>query len=1022
MGDAFGKDEDGSVRQDVLLPISSRPFTTFPNPSTCHRCGLRLIGRIQTFYSQWRIVLLCRECFARIRSAQLCSYCFSLFPESEDSFLDCFLCFRRVHRACVPLHHRNFSHSQLDAVKFFCIDCRPIPKLRGKYPKTSGCSASHATFMAPLISGAKSISEKKVALHAKPKENVTKEKMVGMEFGSREFGAIQLVMEPSNTNLSVSNEKMSVLLHHQPINESEKISRSLFPGKEQCSCDADLKTVDSDSCAHHSKIEDSTRNKSLPEDSLFSEAMLASCPLFNTACIEDLILKETETSIKFLDSIDDGGSSSSEMLPCHSLNTRLNNAKAGDCDGESSPKLQRKSIEAAGQDWSMKKYFRKRWSSGRIIHTNSQSILSNSRLCDPESLDMMKQTSVCSIDSPKNFSLQEKEGSLWFLDSMYAGSNGASASLPCHGMNTWSNSTMPLINCKFGDGGEGSSIIQQSSIHARYSHRTLNNCDAVLSTLDSDSYAHHSKIEDSTRNKFLPEDNLYTESMLASCPLFNTACLEDLILKETETSIKFLDSIDDGGYSSSEMLPCHSFNTRFSNAKPGDCDGEGSPKLQRKRIEAVGQDWSMKKYFRKRWSSGRIIQMNSQSILSNSRLCEPENLDMMKQTSVCSADSPKNFSLQEKEGSLRFPDSMYDGSNDGEGSPKLQRKSIEAIGLDCSLKKYFRKRRSSGGIIQTNSQSNLSNSRFCEPENLDVMKQTTVCSTDSPKNFSLQEKEVSLWFPDSMYAGSNDGEGLPKLQRKSIETVGLDCSMKKYFRKRWSSGRIIQTNSQSILSNSRFCEPKKLDVMKQTSACSAYSPKNFSLREKEGSLRFPDSMYAGSNVASASLPCHGMNTWSNSTMTLINCKYGDGDGEGSSAIQRSSIHARYSHRTRGSGGIVQGKTESILTNGPLFNQNRESCRASSGDFFLKEESPLKFQDCTDNGSNAGCALLPSYSLNDWSYRAVPITKYMFDVGDVDGPSKMQPTSNAKGYRPLKKYFRKNRGSGRIMQKGILNEI
>ncbi|KAK8951776.1 hypothetical protein KSP39_PZI004616 [Platanthera zijinensis] len=355
--------------------------------------------------------------------------------------------------------------------------------------------------MAPLISGAKSISEKKVALHAKPKENVTKEKMVGMEFGSREFGAIQLVMEPSNTNLSVSNEKMSVLLHHQPINESEKISRSLLPGKEQCSCDAVLRTVDSDSCAHHSKIEDSTRNKSLPEDSLFSESMLASCPLFNTACIEDLILKETETSIKFLDSIDDGGSSSSEMLPCHSLNTRFNNAKAGDCDGESSPKLQRKSIEAAGQDWSMKKYFRKRWSSGRIIQTNSQSILSNSRLCDPENLDMMKQTSVCSIDSPKNFSLQEKEGSLWFPDSMY----------------TWSNSTMPLINRKFGDGdGEGSSIIQQSSIHARYSHRTLNNCDTVLSTLDSDSCAHHSKIEDSTRNKFLPEDNLYTESMLAS--------------------------------------------------------------------------------------------------------------------------------------------------------------------------------------------------------------------------------------------------------------------------------------------------------------------------------------------------------------------------------------------------------------------------------------------------------------------------------------------------------------------------
>lgn len=367
-------------------------------------------------------------------------------------------------------------------------------------------------------------------------------------------------------------------------------------------------------------------------------------------------------------------------------------------------------------------------------------------------------------------------------------------------------------------------------------------CDAVLRTADSDSCAHHSKIEDSTRKKSLLEDSLYSESMLTSCPLFNTACPKDLILREIETSIKFPDSTDNGCNTHSEMLSCHILNTCFNNAKPGDCDGEGSPKLQRKSIEAVGLDWCMKKYFRKRWRSGRIIQTNSQSNLSNGRLFESENFD------------------------------------------------------------------------------------------------TIVCSTDSPKNFSLQEKE--------------------------------------------------------------------------------------------GSLRFPDSVYAVSNVASASLPCHGMNTLSNSTMPLVSCKSGDGDGEGSSTIQQSSIHARDPHRTsnkyfrkrRGSGGIVQGRTESLLTNGQLFKQNGECNTVSSGDFFLKKESPLKFTDSTDNGGNTGCALLPSYSLNDWSCRTVPVTKYMFDVGDVDGPSKMQRTSNAIGYRPMKKYFRKNRGSGRIMQKGILNEI
>ncbi|KAK9111266.1 hypothetical protein Scep_018785 [Stephania cephalantha] len=128
-------------------PRTSQPFSPtssssiqsrHPNISTCHSCGshnsnnnnddnnsnnnnnnLKTRGKLRILDSQWRIVLLCTNCFKDIRTARTCSYCFLRFREEER--VRCGNCRRCVHKECVYDFDRACDWYCVDG--FACFDC-----------------------------------------------------------------------------------------------------------------------------------------------------------------------------------------------------------------------------------------------------------------------------------------------------------------------------------------------------------------------------------------------------------------------------------------------------------------------------------------------------------------------------------------------------------------------------------------------------------------------------------------------------------------------------------------------------------------------------------------------------------------------------------------------------------------------------------------------------------------------------------------------------------------------------------
>lgn len=102
-----------------------------PNLTECHACGFKIDvctgkNKLQTLYSEWRVVLLCKKCFSCVKSSQICSYCFS---ESSSDSLRCVKCKHSVHKNCF-LKNKNvapWSYSCVGSEFSVCVDCW-VPK------------------------------------------------------------------------------------------------------------------------------------------------------------------------------------------------------------------------------------------------------------------------------------------------------------------------------------------------------------------------------------------------------------------------------------------------------------------------------------------------------------------------------------------------------------------------------------------------------------------------------------------------------------------------------------------------------------------------------------------------------------------------------------------------------------------------------------------------------------------------------------------------------------------------------
>ncbi|KAM7482244.1 hypothetical protein LguiB_006827 [Lonicera macranthoides] len=231
--------------------ISSNSLTEFsiskktrdsPNLSNCHGCGVRINysnpkERLQTLDSVWRIVLLCKKCFKRVESSEVCSYCFN--GMCEGGSFRCSGCKRCVHKDCVVKFGRipPWSYCRTSESRFrVCIDCW-VPKLLVKSTRVYSrrrrksihsvddsrvsVNSNSPKLAQDAVKDAKVVLEKKVLVGARAKENVLRKAVVAKSAVESSNDAVQLVDKKDS-----SDAELAFRLH-RAMNSSPRISRNV---------------------------------------------------------------------------------------------------------------------------------------------------------------------------------------------------------------------------------------------------------------------------------------------------------------------------------------------------------------------------------------------------------------------------------------------------------------------------------------------------------------------------------------------------------------------------------------------------------------------------------------------------------------------------------------------------------------------------------------------------------------------------------------------------------------------------
>ncbi|KAJ9538139.1 hypothetical protein OSB04_030872 [Centaurea solstitialis] len=116
----FTESPESTVSSDSSSDRFEKKTRELPNLSDCHGCGMRINytnprERLQPLESMWRVVLLCKRCSKRVKSSELCPYCFTAVVDGEDCF-DCRDCRHSIHRECVAKHGPGLGF-------LVCVDC-----------------------------------------------------------------------------------------------------------------------------------------------------------------------------------------------------------------------------------------------------------------------------------------------------------------------------------------------------------------------------------------------------------------------------------------------------------------------------------------------------------------------------------------------------------------------------------------------------------------------------------------------------------------------------------------------------------------------------------------------------------------------------------------------------------------------------------------------------------------------------------------------------------------------------------
>ncbi|CAL9193164.1 unnamed protein product [Musa hybrid cultivar] len=206
-----------------------------PDLFLCHSCGLRFPSNnnnnnpLDHLRSQWRVALLCRTCLARVKSADICSYCFSPFSPIADAerSLTCLSCSCRVHLGCVDREHRCLDPCRLEPGSFTCVDCCVIPKFWGRKP-----GIGSRVSLEVVVREASSVAEKKIEAAARARENALKKADAAKRAAERARNALGAVLAANgdiseqNADLAAVTDQELALQLHLAMNGSRRISRS----------------------------------------------------------------------------------------------------------------------------------------------------------------------------------------------------------------------------------------------------------------------------------------------------------------------------------------------------------------------------------------------------------------------------------------------------------------------------------------------------------------------------------------------------------------------------------------------------------------------------------------------------------------------------------------------------------------------------------------------------------------------------------------------------------------------------
>ncbi|EEF38616.1 conserved hypothetical protein [Ricinus communis] len=236
------QEEENSYNDNNNMKKNYKKTRDLPNLSECHSCGFRVdccsngknndssSGRLQTLYSEWRIVLLCKICFFRVESCHICAYCFKDLSSSDNSCLfRCPQCKRIIHRTCFS-NYSNFAPWSFSSKFSVCVDCwvpKSIASRRACFRTKKSKSNCKYSSLEDVVRDADFDVQRKVEAAAKARELVVEKALAARKAAQLVHNAFDLVSERDDNGIANVDDVQLALHLHLALNSSPRILSNL---------------------------------------------------------------------------------------------------------------------------------------------------------------------------------------------------------------------------------------------------------------------------------------------------------------------------------------------------------------------------------------------------------------------------------------------------------------------------------------------------------------------------------------------------------------------------------------------------------------------------------------------------------------------------------------------------------------------------------------------------------------------------------------------------------------------------